>query len=382
MAIKDMKKETTKSKNQAGFWVTLLLFIIMGVLIGYIFGNSIGKSGGENSSSLLLSLALIAMFLVTWMAGTVIHELGHLVCGLATGYKFVSFRIGSLTFIKEKGRLVRKRFTIEGTGGQCILTPKSVDVPEDHPYFWYYFGGGLFNLCTVVISAVMIALFSNKYAEMIFAMFAIVSLIQALTNLIPLKISGVLNDGYNIYLLGKSPENRKLLYNNLMLNGLQHEGMRLKDMPEKLFDGADPNGELFQTAAAIVCANRKLDIHDFISAKEQYQKLYDNKGLIQVYRNECQCELLFTMIITGEPKEECEKLFDEQIKQYIKLTEKTYITRKRLMYAYYLILEQVKEKAAEEYRQAVSMKDSYPCKGEYISEMEIIDYIKQNYDQM
>ena len=377
-----MDKDTNNNKKKSGVLVMPLIYCVSAMIVGFFLADSINKFTEDGDKFSLLLLAAMAIFYIELMISIIIHELGHLVCGLATGYEFVSFRVGSLTLIRENGRLVRRKFTIAGTAGQCILTPKFVDDPENYPYFWYHFGGGFFNLCTVVICVILMLISSNKFADMAFMLFAAVSFVLAFTNLVPAKMSGMPNDGYNIYLLNKSSENRILLYNSMALNGLQYSGMRLKDMPARLFNGADPEGDIYQVSAALLCANREMDRLDFVTAREQYKILYDNEKLVQIYKNESQCELLFTMIITGVSKEECEKLYDKRLKQYIKATGKTYIMRKRLMYAYYLILVQDKEKAAEEYHQAISMKDTYPCKGEYTSEMEIIEYIKENYGLM
>ena len=58
----------------------------------------------------------LGMFMVYWIAGMVIlvavmyvqiiiHEGGHLVCGLASGYRFVSFRVASLILYRDGSRL-------------------------------------------------------------------------------------------------------------------------------------------------------------------------------------------------------------------------------------------------------------------------------------
>ena len=55
----------------------------------------------------------------------VLHEGGHLAAGLAAGYGFVSFRVGSWMVIRRAGRLRLVRYRLSGTGGQCLLSPPS-----------------------------------------------------------------------------------------------------------------------------------------------------------------------------------------------------------------------------------------------------------------
>ena len=49
------------------------------------------------------------------------------------------------------------------------------------------------------------------------------------------------------------------------------------------------------------------------------------------------------------------------------------------MYAYYLIIEKDFTKAEEEYLIAEKMEKTYPAKGEYLSEMALIKYVKNNF---
>ena len=60
-----------------------------------------------------------------------IHEGGHLICGLLTGYRFVSFRAGRFICYRRQGKLRIGRYQIAGTGGQCLLGPPgaSPDAP-------------------------------------------------------------------------------------------------------------------------------------------------------------------------------------------------------------------------------------------------------------
>jgi len=49
-------------------------------------------------------LLLVAGLVLGIFLQIIVHELGHLICGLLSGYKFVSFRIGSRMLIKIRGK--------------------------------------------------------------------------------------------------------------------------------------------------------------------------------------------------------------------------------------------------------------------------------------
>ena len=51
----------------------------------------------------LWALGLAAAFLLALLAQITLHEGGHLVCGLLSGYRFCSFRVGSLMWMKVDG---------------------------------------------------------------------------------------------------------------------------------------------------------------------------------------------------------------------------------------------------------------------------------------
>ncbi len=333
----------------------------------------------RKSLIIVLVLYLVSIF-VFYFLQLMVHEAGHLVMGKATGYEFVSYRIGSLTWIKEDGRLKVKRFNLAGTAGQCLMTYPEDKELEKAPFFWYHFGGVFFNFISALIGGSAFLIVKASPVRYFILLFAIVSLFLGLLNFIPSKAMGVPNDGYNIWLMKKHPEIKKLILQNLIVNAMQYQGRRIKDIDDRFFEGGDPDGDIFQAAVSIMGATRELDRHDFDSAMELYQQLCDNEKLIDLYKNECKCELLFTKIITGAPKDEVEELYTKDLKKYVMLTESFYITRKRLLYAYYLITENDKKSADKEYDLAVKMKKSYPAKGEYDSEMALIEFIKDNYN--
>ena len=68
----------------------------------------------------------IVCTLVAFILQIVLHEGGHLLFGLLSGYRFVSFRIFNWTLIRQEGKFRLKRFGIAGTGGQCLMLPLSL----------------------------------------------------------------------------------------------------------------------------------------------------------------------------------------------------------------------------------------------------------------
>ena len=128
---------------------TLFSFITFfaGLLIGFIINPLISGVTVNNPSA--LRMLYLAMLIVAYFIHILVHESGHLLFGLFTGYKFSSFRIFSFMWIKQDGKIKLKRHRIAGTAGQCLMTPP--DIKDGKlPYVWYNLGGVILNLAVSI----------------------------------------------------------------------------------------------------------------------------------------------------------------------------------------------------------------------------------------
>ena len=117
--------------------------LLLGALIGIIcvipiivlgsdesFSTVVKKFFGPEALPYLGKAAMtIILICVVCFLQLIIHEGGHLVAGLLTGYRFVSFRVLNWLLIRKDGRLQWRNFELAGTGGQCLLAPP--DKPLD-----------------------------------------------------------------------------------------------------------------------------------------------------------------------------------------------------------------------------------------------------------
>lgn len=360
-----------------------ILFVVLGIVCGIFGKNMIEYLESNGLSSPFSLLFIMAIFVISLCVVPIIHESGHLFMGLMTGYDFVSFRVGNFAIVKENNKLKKKKFNVVGTGGQCILSYKKVEYPERIPYFWYHFGGVFFNLLTTAICMCVIISSKSIFINVGLGILAAISLVTGITNIIPTKATGIGSDGYNLMIFRKSAINRIANYKIMLINSLQYQGIKLEDMPKEItiFTKEEKSCE-FGIALSIIEANILMNQHDFKSAEKIYRSIVENEEAYTLYQNESKCEMLFCMIMNGCSSEEINKIYDNDIRQYIMITEKTYIMRKRLMYAYYLIIEKNQEKAKREYNSALQMQNTYPAKGEYLSEMDLIEYIRENFQHI
>ena len=104
--------------------------MIMNALIGAVCGIMMMQSlentlEGQKSVPLFISVILLDIVLMyaAYMLQVIIHEGGHYLFGKLSGYRFSSFRILNLMWKKEDGHIVLKKFSLAGTGGQCLMEP-------------------------------------------------------------------------------------------------------------------------------------------------------------------------------------------------------------------------------------------------------------------
>lgn len=356
-----------------------IIVVVLVLSAGYFLYDRLNKStGGDTKTNWIFVVVMIVAFFFFDTLMIVIHELGHLIMGLLTGYRFVSFRVGSRVLVKQNGKLVLRRNELDSGGGQCLMIHDIVEKDEDIHFFWYHFGGGFFNFISAGIYCLVFMNASSRYVTGPFKLAALMSLYYGLVNILPLGILGISNDGNNILAQLIFPKMRRLLLNRLIIDGRKCQGETIDEMPDSLFVGGDPMGVPTEVIVINDCANRDYARRDFESAKAKYNAILLNETLIKSLRYEASCEALFCNIITNESAEIIDNQYEE-LKGYIQSTEKALIDRHRLMFAYYYIYKQDKESADKEYDLALKMSEKYFCLGDAKAEMALIEYIKENY---
>lgn len=202
-----------------------LLFLLLGLALGGGLGVVLAMHA-DTAPRLLLDFALL---MLAAYAQLILHEAGHLLAGLLTGYRFVSFRIGSLMLLRQQGRFRLARFRLAGTGGQCLLAPPPMR-DGDYPCVLYHLGGVLMNLlCALLAGAAMLAAGYSAWRLGTLA----AGLVMAVTNGVPLRTSTVDNDGRNALRSLREKEVRLGFHRMLTVNAAISEGKRLRELPEE-----------------------------------------------------------------------------------------------------------------------------------------------------
>lgn len=379
-----MAKEQKSKISKFSTTLYLAFIIIAGGIIGFFtmkpINDAIDSSGFIGAFVAIVILFVVAVFAILFHI--IIHEAGHLIFGKLSGYQFVSFRVGSIMFIKENGKLKVKRFNIVGTGGQCLMMPDSNWSAYEYPYVLYNLGGSLANLIVALVAIVLyLVLPETRYVPEALFLLSVIGFASALTNGIPMKIEGLANDGYNIISLNKDRQARRALYMQLHINGLQTKGTRLKDMPEGYFEISE-DGDLTNPLIAAIGVFKCNYLHDkkeFTQGKEYSLYLIENApGLLDVYKNELKCELLFYEIIGLCRQDEIDKLYTKELQEYIKKTS-GYVSRRRLMYTYEMFVNNDKVGAKKQEIEFEKVAKNYPYVSDIEAERELIEFVNNLY---
>ncbi|MCM0650297.1 hypothetical protein NBE98_18190 [Clostridium swellfunianum] len=385
--IKRKTNTNLEVKKKGKVLSTFLLFII-----GGIFGASIGilsnsliikfmNVEGNSSKSLELFsfLGSVIIFVLGYLTHIIIHEAGHLVFGLMTGYSFVSFRIGSFTMIKESGKIKFKRFNIPGTAGQCLMMPPNFREGK-YPFVIYNYGGVIMNLVVSALEILLVVLLESIAFPLnaILVLTAAGGLFAALTNGIPMKVGGVPNDAYNIFSMLRDEQAKRGFYVQLKVNGLMSLGTRIKEIPIEMFklkENSDLSNPM-NTSLRLMEYSWHLDNMDFDSAKECIDTLIPYiDDLPLLFKNETDCERMFLELVTNCNKAAIDDLYSKNLRKYIKAA-KFMIGKRRLLMAYEAFYNEDKNKALEYYEGAKKLIAKYPVKGEADMELLLMEWIK------
>ncbi len=372
-----IKKVLKNISQYSNYILFVLIFAGMGVLFGYL-SEGVLKDFFEtyiNNDIFYIQIiniyVILFIFILAYFLHTIIHELGHLIFGKFTGYRFVSFRIGSFTIIREDEKFKIKRFRIPGTAGQCLMMPPEKK-DEQYPFLVYNLGGVFMNSIVTAITIFMaIYIKELNYIKLIAIFTSLAGIIVIITNGIPMKIGGVANDGYNIRSMLKDRDARDSFYLQLQVNGLLTEGFRIRKMPYenfKLEEGVDYSDPL-NFSKILMAYSYYLDNKKFKKAKEvlDFGMDYVN-DTIPIYRQEFNSERLFIEIMGNCEREKIENLYTRNLEKYIK-SSKFMLSKKRIMMAYEGLYRGNRERGLIHFQELKKLAKTYPIKGEIKMEM-------------
>jgi len=353
--------------------LNFILWLLGGMAVGTVVGISAARFDSIPTLDINVSFPVfIILVVVHFLLAIIIHELGHLVCGLLTGYRFSSFRLASFVWFKESGQIRFKISSNSFAAGQCLMEP--VDKPEDFKFVLYNFGGALFNLLLALLLIVS-SMEMSSYGAFLNLMFVLV-------NLIPLK-SLFLNDGANILEALKSKEATRGLYLMLRVNHELVEGKRFRDYDENAFtveEGSDLSNYVIAYILMLE-ASRLEDLGRYDEFAEVHKRLV-KENLPSLYGAMVKADLLYYYSFYAPDYDEARKLYaDKKLKNFLNMSLPGTM---RISAAYEFYVAENKEKAAKLLIKAKKSAANLPNLGQRTMELEylqtLIDKVKGDHD--
>ena len=324
-----------------------------------------------------------AAMLVAIVLHIILHEGGHLLMGLATGYRFSSFRIASIAFVRKDGQIRVRRYKLAGTGGQCLMLPPEMPV-EQVPFFWYNAGGVIMNVVFALFPLLLLMKCNlTVWWSSWCIMMVIVGLSLAVLNGIPMRLGGMQNDGMNILILFRTPEKRKDFVRQLQIAVTATEGKRVSEMPAEWFDSdsVDDYRELLRLASRLNHQARLIDEGRFLEAHASVEDLLKHfSELPQIVQFELAGEYIFTECLTEGRKEVIEKYWTKKQSNYVKTSARFSSSKQRILFAYAFYAEKDIDKAQKIYRDTLARQNEYLVAGEVCGDLALMKEMLKSCD--
>lgn len=365
-------KKKKKLRQRLGQALVVLLYLAIGGQSGILF---IRYADALPGSFLLRMAVLIAGVYAAMALQIAIHEAGHLVFGLLTGYRFSSYRFFGLMWIMRDGKLCFRRMKLAGTGGQCLMLPP--DWSESCPYVLYNLGGVLMNLISALLCLLLLPV-AAPLCRLFLLLLAMIGLLLAITNGLPLRFGPVDNDGRNILSIRRSPAARRAFWLQMKAYERQAAGERLRDMPKDWFsvpgDEAPENSII--AAVAVNRASRLMDAHRFAEASALQDRLLAQEDLAGLYRGLLRCDRIFCELIGEGNEDVLNALMTREQTRFIQ-SMKSFPSVLRTQIALALLRDH-DAAAAEKLRAAFDrMARSHPYPSDIESERELLALVEE-----
>ncbi|MDO5040748.1 MAG: hypothetical protein Q4D95_01515 [Peptoniphilus sp.] len=300
--------------------LTLFYFLLIFFGLGYFYMYLINTSPEypllkEELGTVVLSLISVFLFFGAIILQVILHEMGHLIIALLSGYDFVMFRIGSIALVKTDEGFKFGKFNIPGTGGQALLCPKG-KAYDRYKYKLYMYGGVIANIVVAVLCFLILLSVEGLFLQIFLFFMTALGILFSLMNGIPLS-EQIVNDAMNAKLMDKHEEYRVFIKYTLKLSKSYVNSKGLKDLDE------DELKYLLETKAEfaeldLLKGDYYGEIGDFERAERAYKKALEKSFLSgEIQRLSVVNELIYLLVLKG----------DEEFKKYYTFSFRNSLTK-------------------------------------------------------
>ena len=354
-----MDKKTKSTKSKLNNYIFLAIYFALYFIPCFVAG--LYAASLDLDPFLHFAILMVALY-VALIFHIIVHEGGHLVFGLLTGYRFSSFRILSFMFVKDKDGFHLKRQSIAGTGGQCLMNPPDIN-NGTMPVVWFNLGGSLMNIIFGLLFLLGFFLCGEvSILSAILLLFALFGFSTAILNGVPMRTATIDNDGYNAIALTKNREALEAFWMQMKVVDETAKGVRLKDMPAEWF--TVPTDEAMENsmvaARGVFACNRLMDEERFEEADSVMAHMLEiESGMVGLHRNLLICDRLYIELIHQNRRDAIGKEYTKNLQSFMK-SMKSFPSVLRTQYALALLYEGDTAKAEKIKAQFEKNAKTYP----------------------
>lgn len=359
--------------------ICIIPFIVLGT--GESFSRVVNRIFGHDALPYLSKAAMtIILICVAFFLQLIIHEGGHLVAGLLTGYRFVSFRVLNWQLIRKDDRLQWRNFELAGTGGQCLLAPpdKPIDQIDTR---WYNAGGVLANVITAVLAIVLMYTVDMPFwLHALMFLMTFIGVSFALLNGIPMKVGGVANDGLNLFQMEKDQPAKLCFCNILDVNARGQEGEPYTEMPERLFAMPDPFDweNALHVGSVLLSVTRMMAFHRWEDAYQLLTKAHDNKdSYMRLYQLEIENMMTQVCFFTGRD-DEARKHYSKEVAKHVTQHASTQSDKQLTRMAVALALDGDRPRAEQILKEVEARRDRYAQQSDVALSLDLMHWLLEN----
>lgn len=359
-------------------YLLVILFFLASFGIGIMLGmksNILGMEfgGGELVFSWWDVLLAILLFYFSLYVQVAIHEAGHVVGGLLTGYRFLSYRISHFHWQKVEGKIKLYRYSIVGTLGQALMIPPQ-PVDGKVPYMLYNLGGGMANLLTVPVFWWLGQLTTGL--DLLWNCLILLGILGFVTQLLPLG-NQFPNDGYNIQSIKNHPQGSLYFYAMMTINANMVRGGTFQEMDDDLFLEADSehlsNPIIFH--AVLNKTNRLLALGDYQTARDYLTSLnLEHQDLAQILRILSKVMLSYLDLLCDQTTSVS---FDKKERKLVEALSRYQPMFLLYLYAYHGLVTGDDEKSLKARADFEAMEKNYPFIVDYEDEKSRLGLFEQ-----
>ncbi|MBQ8555967.1 MAG: hypothetical protein IJ438_08850 [Clostridia bacterium] len=371
------EKKPSKIKVFLKSAALILPMFLIGALIGIIGAESLlNVIGTDDFGQYLLGVGwLLLCFYLSYVLQIILHEGGHLVFGLLSGYRFVSFNV--MGFIWQKGADGKLRFgrmQIAGAGGQCLMAPPEYN-GGNFPFTLYNLGGAAMNLIVSALCLVVALVFRQAvYLYILMMCMVLIGVFFAIMNGVPLPVPSIQNDGTNLLCIRRDMNARRAFWVQMNVAAEQAQGKLPSDMPEEWFAPLPEEAmdNPIVCTIAVMNTDRLMSSLSFTQAEAAIRKLLARKkGVLGLYRMSMSCDGATCELLDGRPGDLCESLSSKENQQMMKAM-KTNPSILRTQYALALLKDRDADKAAKALAEFDKAAPQYPYQQTIAVERQIL----------